>query len=93
MVAEPRPATRSPPRPSAGSAGGLGRWPPLGGLLALNLAAWAAFWITHAPDAGLRQVRAAAPWSALLGPDAPTLLVLGDYYIFGDIDEAPASTG
>ena len=56
-------------------------------LLALNLAAWAVFWLTHGPDRGLRQVRASSPWTALRHSDAPTLLVLGDYYIFGEIDE------
>ena len=32
-------------------------------------------------------MRASPPWAALRRTDAPTLLVLGDYYIFGEIDE------
>jgi len=32
-------------------------------------------------------VQATAPWTQFLKTDAPTLLVLGDYYIFGEIDE------
>lgn len=56
-------------------------------VLVLNLAAWAAFWITHGPDRTLRDVRASPPWAALRQTEAPTLLVLGDYYIFGEIDE------
>jgi hypothetical protein len=85
MIAEPSPAAppvATPPRQwrrLALAAGAL--------LLALNLAAWAAFWMTHGSDRGLRQVRASAPWAALRQSDAPTLLVLGDYYIFGEIDE------
>ena len=35
----------------------------------------------------MAQARAQAPWSGLAAADAPTLLVLGDYYIFGEIDE------
>jgi hypothetical protein len=56
-------------------------------LLALNLAAWAAFWMTHGTERALAQVQASAPWRPLVKSDATTLLVLGDYYIFGEIDE------
>ena len=56
-------------------------------LVALNLAAWAAFWATHGTERRLAQVQATAPWTQFLKTDAPTLLVLGDYYIFGEIDE------
>lgn len=87
MVADPRPAA------GAGAAGApaVRRWPrrawAAAALVALNLAIWAAFWFTHRPDSGLAEARASAPWSALAADDAPTLLVLGDYYIFGEIDE------
>jgi hypothetical protein len=57
-------------------------------LLALNLAAWAAFWTTHGGERELVQARRSAPWSGLMTGRAPTLLVLGDYYIFGETDEA-----
>jgi len=68
------------------------RWPRWGWIAAAfaaaNLALWAAFWVTHRADAPLAQARAQAPWSSLAaGVDPPTLLVLGDYYIFGEIDE------
>jgi len=56
-------------------------------LAILNLAAWAVFWTTHGTERTLARVQASAPWAALLKTGAPTLLVLGDYYIFGEIDE------
>ena len=56
-------------------------------VVTLNLALWAAFWATHRTDNTLAAVRAAAPWSQLAADGAPTLLVLGDYYIFAEIDE------
>ena len=56
-------------------------------LVALNLAAWALFWGTHGTERTLARVQASAPWAALLKTGAPTLLVVGDYYIFGEIDE------
>ena len=67
-------------------------WRPwaLGGLAllaALNLAAWAAFWTTHGTERALGRVQASAAWAPLVKSEAPTLLVLGDYYIFGEIDE------
>jgi hypothetical protein len=84
MVAEPK-------APAAAAAPPARRWPrwalALVALAALNLAIWAAFWATHRPDRTLAEARASAPWSSLAGADAPTLLVLGDYYIFAEIDE------
>jgi hypothetical protein len=82
MIAEPRPADAPPMR-------SWRRWAPgaAAAVLALNLAAWALFWMTHGSDGDLQQVRASPPWAALRRADAPTLLVLGDYYIFGEIDE------
>ena len=56
-------------------------------LVLLNLAAWVAFWTTHGTERILAQVQASAPWAPLLKAEPPTLLVLGDYYIFGEIDE------
>jgi hypothetical protein len=84
MVAEPM-ARAEPPRPAR-------RWPrwalaAAAALVALNLGLWAAFWATHRTDATLAEARARAPWSGLAAADVPTLLVLGDYYIFGEIDE------
>jgi hypothetical protein len=57
-------------------------------LLALNLVAWAAFWTTHGTERSLAGAQASAPWAALLKAGPPTLLVVGDYYIFGEINEA-----
>ncbi len=87
MVAGPRAdAATSQAAPSR-------RWQPYAiagaALLALlNIAAWAAFWTTHGAERGLARVQTSAPWASLLMSDTPTLLVVGDYYIFGEIDEA-----
>jgi hypothetical protein len=56
-------------------------------LLLVNVAAWAMFWMTHGGGRELNAARRSAPWSQLLKTDAPTLLVMGDYYIFGETDE------
>jgi hypothetical protein len=62
-------------------------WPwALGLLLALNLAAGAAWWASHRDPYG--PLRRMAPWSQLLSPGRPLLVVVGDYYIFGDLDQA-----
>jgi len=55
-------------------------------LVALNLAAWAGWWATHR-DA-YASVRRLAPWSELVHHERPLLVVVGDYYIFGDMDQA-----
>jgi hypothetical protein len=75
IEATPRPATPSR------------RWAiALAVLTALNLAVWAGWWATHRdPLAGVRH---AVPWAGLGSGDRPLLVVLGDYYIFADIDEA-----
>jgi hypothetical protein len=57
-------------------------------LLVLNVGAWMAFWMTHGGDHDLVAARRSAPWAQLLKADTPTLLVVGDYYIFGETDEA-----
>jgi hypothetical protein len=57
-------------------------------LLAANLAAWAAFWSSHGSERTLARAQASQPWASIVKGEAPTLLVLGDYYIFGEIDEA-----
>jgi hypothetical protein len=63
------------------------RWAvALGVLAALNLAAWAGWWASHRD--GYEPLRRMAPWSQLIGGGHPLLVVLGDYYIFGDLDEA-----
>jgi len=52
----------------------------------LNLAAWAGWWASHRD--GYEAVRRLPPWAQLLGRDRPLLVVVGDYYIFGDLDQA-----
>jgi hypothetical protein len=85
MVGEPRPSeavAAPPPRPWAKyAAAGIAL------LLVLNIAAWATFWATHGTDRALARVQASAPWAPLLKAEPATLLVLGDYYIFGEINE------
>ena len=85
MVAEPRPSdavVSAPDRPWARyAAAGIAL------LLVLNIAAWATFWATHGTERTLARVQASAPWAPLLKAEPATLLVLGDYYIFGEIDE------
>jgi hypothetical protein len=85
MVAEPRPVAQVEPSAPARA---WPRWVWLAAaIVALNLALWAGFWATHRTDHSLDQARASAPWADLGKGDAPTLLVIGDYYIFGEIDE------
>jgi hypothetical protein len=86
MIAEHRPseaaATPSPPRPWLRYAiAGVAL------LVGLNLAAWTVFWRTHGTERILSRVQASETWAPLLRAEPPTLLVLGDYYIFGEIDE------
>ena len=85
MIAEPRPSDAvavTPPR-----AWGRHAVAALAVLAALNLAAWAVFWATHGTERALARVQASAPWAPLLKAEPATLLVIGDYYIFGEIDE------
>lgn len=56
-------------------------------LLAFNLLAWLA-WTSHADHNEIARERAAAPWASLFQDHRPITLVLGDYYIFGEIDRA-----
>ena len=55
-------------------------------LVAVNLAAWIGWWASHRDP--YASVRGLAPWSQLLGGTRPLLVVVGDYYIFGDLDQA-----
>jgi hypothetical protein len=87
MIAEPRPAAQAA-APAEGRSWRRYAIAGLALLVLLNLAAWAAFWTTHGTERILSRARASTPWSQLLHAEPPTLLVLGDYYIFGEIDEA-----
>jgi hypothetical protein len=88
MIAEPRATEAAAPRAARP---GFRRRPALVAvalLVALNLAAWAAFWLSHDSANSVAPARGSAPWAQLLRSKTPTVLVLGDYYIFGEIDEA-----
>ena len=87
MVAEPRAGEAAPAEPAPARPRRAYAIAAAAALLLLNLAAWAVFWTTHGAERTLARAQAAAPWSALLKSEPPTLLVLGDYYIFGEIDQ------
>lgn len=55
-------------------------------LLTANLWQWQRYQMDH-PGAELRQVLAQAPWQAILDDEIPVMIVMGDYYIFGELDE------
>lgn len=55
-------------------------------LILLNALAWAGFWAAHRD--GYAALRRTAPWAELVAPKRPLLVVVGDYYIFGDLDQA-----
>jgi len=57
----------------------------LGAALA-NLGAWAVFISNSGGE--LAQERRSAPWAAIIHNQRPTTVVIGDYYIFGDIDRS-----
>lgn len=62
------------------------RWVVGGGLalLALNLLVWALLFRLPSPDRELASLRRLPVWSALAHDSRPLLIVVGDYYIFGD---------
>ncbi len=59
-------------------------WGLVAAVAALNLVLWALYAANGGGD--LEQERRAAPWAALMRNHRPTTVVIGDYYIFGDID-------
>jgi hypothetical protein len=90
MIAEPRPGETvadAPPGSLGPRAWGKAALAALAALALLNLAAWAVFWTTHGTERTLARAQASAPWAPLLKAEPATLLVIGDYYIFGEIDE------
>lgn len=78
--ADPYPAPK--PRSSRLVAGLVG----LAALLVIgNIAAWA--WLMH-PDTGAEtDVRRTSIWTGLAQSDRPLLIVIGDYYIFGEYED------
>jgi hypothetical protein len=90
MIAEPRPGEAvadAPPRFWGPRAWGRTGLAALAVLALLNLAAWAVFWTTHGTERTLARAQASTTWAPLLKAEPATLLVIGDYYIFGEIDE------
>jgi hypothetical protein len=77
----------APPAPPPAPGPSRRRWLGLAAALVLvNALAWAGFIAAHGDGyAGLRRT---APWSDLVGGRRPLLVVVGDYYIFGDLDQA-----
>jgi hypothetical protein len=55
------------------------------GLLAVNLLVWMLLWPKPPPPDALAQVRTNPVWRQVLADNRPITLVVGDYYIFGDI--------
>jgi len=62
-------------------------WPWAAALIAANALAWAGWWASHR-DGDYGAVRRAAPWAQVLGDRRPLIVAVGDYYIFGDLDQA-----
>ncbi len=65
-------------------------WPAIvaaGLLIAVNLGGWWAISRATAPTRGLAALAATPLWAGI-GGDRPVLLVVGDYYIFGDTEGA-----
>lgn len=56
-------------------------------ILALNLAGWAALVLTRPPADGFETARRSVMWRGVTGVERPVILVLGDYYIFGDAED------
>lgn len=84
-LADIEPAARTGLRQRAGWP--VWAWIAAAGLVALNLAIWAVWWVSFSASEIARE-RAAAPWSGLLAEHRPVTLVVGDYYIFGEVDPA-----
>lgn len=66
----------------------LPRWvlPAVAGLVALNLIVGGALWWTHNMS-GFGFARHSPAWAELLHDERPVILVVGDYYIFGEADQ------
>ncbi len=81
------------PEPASGRFSRLAlRVPLLGAVVAALVLAGAAFWIGHS-GGGARAPRPNAIWQPLFDSKRPTLIVLGDYYMFGEIDPVRPEEG
>ncbi|MEO8112863.1 MAG: helix-turn-helix domain-containing protein [Phenylobacterium sp.] len=56
--------------------------------LAINALGWALVWGVYSTGGELGRVRRQAPWTQLAKVGRPVVVVVGDYYIFGETDEA-----
>ncbi|ALO47114.1 hypothetical protein [Pseudohongiella spirulinae] len=59
-------------------------------LLAVVLASgnlWQWFWPSQTHNGNLQQLIAQSPWQAMQDDELPIMVVMGDYYIFGELDE------
>jgi hypothetical protein len=88
MLAQPRTGQAPPPRGMAPASWRRYAVAAVALLAALNLAAWGVFWLSRGGQASAAPAQASAPWAQIAASEAPTLLVVGDYYIFGEIDPA-----
>ena len=59
-------------------------WVVAGLFAAINAAGWMLYRTAHQPDAAAEMVAQTAFWKPLTESRHPTLVVLGDYYIFGE---------
>jgi hypothetical protein len=80
------PATPSagpaPPRPAANR-----RMLLVSALAAVVLAALTFAWLTM-PHSELERVRANPIWSAILKDERPIMIIIGDYYLIGEVDDS-----
>ena len=99
LILAPREAAGAPPPPVAstatpdppGAPGGRRRSRRLvfviGAVAAANLLVWLVLWPRSTAPA-IDAARASPPWAALLANGRPTAIVVGDYYIFGEVDRS-----
>ncbi|WP_313803747.1 hypothetical protein [Sphingobium sp.] len=95
LIAEPQQQAEEalPPSRTAASALAAGSgWPVIAlssGITVLVCAvlgvlAWLSWWRPDAADRDLAALRESALWAPVLEPDKPVVVVLGDYYLFGE---------
>ena len=85
LVGETAPERPSPTLPPSASR----RWPLITGALALLALAFATGWLISRANGP----QANAIWEPLADSERPVLLVLGDYYVFGEIDPVRPEEG
>lgn len=48
---------------------------------------WQLFWPAHSNDSDLQYLTTQSPWQFMQDDELPIMVVMGDYYIFGELDE------